>query len=142
MAKRLSRHWIGIEQEARYVRIARQRIDTVVPDPVEPEVMNVVPEKPPRVPFGRLLEDGLLRPGERLYFRKDRSVTAKVKPDGRLRINGFEGSIHQAGSHLSGGSPCNGWEHWYYRDGQGEFQSIDVLREVVRTTDQKQAVAA
>ena len=75
----------------------------------------------------------MLSPGEKLYFRGDRSLKARVKPDGRLRINGFEGSIHQAGSYLTGGSPCNGWEHWFYRDGEGVLQTIDSLREVVRT---------
>jgi modification methylase len=141
VAKRLGRHWIGIEQEARYVELARTRIEAVVPDPIEEDVLNVVPERPPRVPFGKLLEAGLLRPGENLYFRRDRSLNAKVKPDGRLRINGFEGSIHQTGSHLSGGSPCNGWEHWYYRDGEGELRAIDALREVVRSEDREPVVA-
>ena len=135
VAKRLGRHWIGIEKEAQYVDLARKRIEGVTPEPIEPEVLNVVPERPPRVPFGKLLEAGLLRAGEVLYFRGDPSVSAKVKPDGRLRINGFEGSIHQAGSYLSDGSPCNGWEHWYYRDGEGELRAIDALREVVRSGD-------
>jgi len=93
------------------------------------------------VPFGKLLEAGLLRPGDNLYFRKNRSLNAKVKPDGRLRINGFEGSIHQTGSYLSGGSPCNGWEHWYYRDGEGELRAINALREVVRNEDREPAAA-
>lgn len=142
VAKRLGRHWIGIEKEARYVEIARKRIEAITPDSVEPEVLNVVRERPPRVPFGKLLEAGLLRPGEELYFRGDRSLTAKVKPDGRLRINGFEGSIHQTGSHLAGGSPCNGWEHWYYKDGEGQLRVIDALREVVRKGDPDRVTAA
>ena len=141
VAKRLGRHWIGIEQEARYVDLARKRIEAIVPDPIEEDVLNVVPERPPRVPFGKLLEAGLLRPGENLYFRKNRSLNAKVKPDGRLRINGFEGSIHQTGSYLSGGSPCNGWEHWYYRDGEGELRAINALREVVRNEDREPVAA-
>jgi modification methylase len=137
VAKRLGRHWIGIEKEARYVELAHERIKAVLPEPVESDVLNVVPERPPRVPFGKLLEDGLLRPGEELYFRRDRSLNAKVKPDGRLRINGFEGSIHQAGSYLSGGSPCNGWEHWYYRDGDGKLRVIDQLRELIRSGEKE-----
>ena len=142
VAKRLGRHWIGIEQEARYVELARRRIEDVVSDAIEEDVLNVIPERPARVPFGKLLEAGLLRPGENLYFRKDRSINAKVKPDGRLRIKGFEGSIHQTGSHLTGGSPCNGWEHWYYSDGDGELQAIDALREIVRSEDQERVAMA
>jgi len=123
------------------VELARRRIDEIVPDPIEEDVLNVIPERPPRVPFGKLLETGLLRPGENLYFRKDRSLNAKVKPDGRLRIKGFEGSIHQTGSHLTGGSPCNGWEHWYYSDSNGELQAINALREVVRREHREPAPA-
>lgn len=141
VAKRLGRHWIGIEKEARYVKLARKRIEALTPDPIEPEVLNVVRERPPRVPFGKLLEAGLLKPGAELYFRGDRSQTAKVKPDGRLRIDGFEGSIHQTGSYLAGGSPCNGWEHWYYSDGEGQLRVINALREVVRGGDPDPAVA-
>ncbi len=130
VAKRLHRRWIGIEREPRYVELARARIEAVAAEPYDPEVFEVDDSRhrPPRVPFARLLEYGLLRPGQRLYFRRDRSLAARVKPDGRLKLPDFEGSIHMAGKHLSGGSPCNGWEHWYFEDGGGELLPIDVLR--------------
>ncbi len=130
VAKKLHRRWIGIEREPRYVELARARIAAVAAEPYAPEVFEVDDSRrrPPRVPFARLLEHGLLRPGQRLYFRRDRAVAARVKPDGRLKLPDFEGSIHMAGKHLSGGSPCNGWEHWYFEDEGGELQPIDVLR--------------
>ncbi len=133
VAKRLRRHWIGIEREARYVKIARKRIAEVEAGPFEPELFDVSDKRrlAPRVPFASLLEAGLLRPGQRLYFRKDQSLIAKVKPDGKLRLNGLEGSIHQLGRELAQG-PCNGWEHWYFRDGKGELRRIDDLRERLR----------
>jgi modification methylase len=129
VAKRLGRRWIGIESEPGYVDLARRRIAAVVPDPIASEPP---PPRPARVAFARLLEAGLLRPGQRLYFRKDRNRSAWVKPDGRLRLNGTEGSIHQLGRELAGGSPCNGWEHWYYEATPGGLAAIDELRKSYR----------
>jgi modification methylase len=131
-AKRLGRRWIGIEKEANYVELARQRIDAIELEAIEPEVLDVSRKPPPRVPFGRLVETGLIVPGQELFFRRERSLKAKVKPDGTLRLNGFEGSIHQVGRHLMGGSPCNGWEHWYFQSSAGELRPIDDLRAIVR----------
>ncbi|OGO23300.1 MAG: DNA methyltransferase [Chloroflexi bacterium RBG_16_51_16] len=130
VAKRLHRHWIGIEKEEGYIEIARKRIDTVVPELFESVIFDVRDKKrlEPRIPFGSLLENGLLKPGQPLYFRRDRTKEARIKPDGKLHINGFEGSIHEVGRHLMNGSPCNGWHHWYYESENGELLSIDDLR--------------
>jgi modification methylase len=134
VARKLHRRWIGIEKEKRYLKIARERIESVVPEPYDPQVFEVRDSKRlrPRIPFGSLLENGLLRPGQALYFRGDREKSARLKPDGNLIIDGFEGSIHQAGKHLMGGSPCNGWEHWYFEAEGGALRPIDVLRSVLR----------
>ena len=129
-AKLLRRHWIGIERETRYVELARQRI-AAMPEPLFDDAwMDVRSKKKlaPRVAFGSLLEAGLISPGQTLYFRRDRSRAALVKPDGTLKLNGSEGSIHRLGSQLMNGSPCNGWEHWYYEDDAGEMHPIDDLR--------------
>jgi hypothetical protein len=45
---------------------------------------------------------------------------------------GVAGSIHQVGSQLSGGAPCNGWTQWFYLDEAGSMQPIDVLRQELR----------
>ena len=134
VAKRLHRRWIGIEREAKYVRVAKKRIAKVKAESLEQETFDVSDKRrlAPRVPFASLLEAGLLRPGQKLYFRRDRSLIARVKPDGHLRLNGLEGSIHQVGRELIQG-PCNGWEHWYFRDGKGELRKIDDLRERLRS---------
>ncbi|OGO16962.1 MAG: DNA methyltransferase [Chloroflexi bacterium RBG_16_48_8] len=134
VAKRLHRNWIGIENEERYVRLAQKRLDAVVPELFEETTFDVRNKKAlePRVPFASLLENGLVKPGQHLYFQLDRAKSAKVKPDGKLKIDSFEGSIHQAGKHMMNGSPCNGWEHWYYEDVRGELQPIDELRSIVR----------
>jgi len=134
VAKTLHRHWIGIEKEERYIRIAQMRIDGVVPELFDPSTFDVRDKKrlAPRVSFARLLENGLLKPGQCLFFRRDREKVARVKPDGKLKLGDFEGSIHQAGRYLMGGSPCNGWEHWYFEAEDGELRPIDKLREALR----------
>jgi modification methylase len=135
VAKKLHREWIGIEREVSYIEIARRRIDELVPEEFDTDVFDVRDHRriAPRVPFATLLELGYLKPGQTLYFRRKEETTAQVKPDGKLRSeSGEEGSIHQLGKLLAGGSPCNGWEHWYFKDQEGELQTIDVLREHVR----------
>lgn len=134
VAKKLHRHWIGIEREAKYVRVAQRRIDGVSPEMFDKDVFDVRDKKrlAPRVPFVNLLEAGLLNPGQPLYFKANRLNAARIKPDGKLKLNGFEGSIHQLGKKLSGGGPCNGWEHWYFETPDGNLHPIDRLREKIR----------
>ena len=131
VAKRLGRQWIGIEKEPGYVEIARRRIEAVEPGTAAAQALEVRSAPAPRVPFASLLEAALIRPGQKLYFKKDRRRSAWVKPNGRLRLNGIEGSIHQLGRHLVGG-PCNGWEHWYFEDSQGQLVALNELRERYR----------
>jgi modification methylase len=59
-------------------------------------------------------------------------MAARIKPDGKLILGDQEGSIHQLGRALTNGSPCNGWDHWYFRDEQGELHPIEDLRKQVR----------
>jgi site-specific DNA-methyltransferase (adenine-specific) len=134
VAKKLHRHWIGIELEETYVEIARQRIDQVVAAPFDESVFDVSDPRrtQARIPFAQLLERGLLTPGQKLYFRAQRDLSASIRPDGKLALDGFIGSIHQAGKHLMGGGPCNGWEHWFYEKPDGELAPIDQLRQELR----------
>ena len=133
VAKKLHRHWIGIELEPGYIQIASQRLAAVQPGPDDQRLFAA--DHPRRksqpVRFGSLLENGLLKPGQQLFFRADRNQAAWVKPDGKLLLDGIEGSIHQLGASLSHGSPCNGWEHWYYEAENGQLQPIDCLRQLL-----------
>ncbi len=134
VAKRLHRNWIGIEREEKYVKLAQKRIDAVQPEMFEQSTFDVRSQKKlaPRVPFSALLENGYLKPGQRLYFRKDDRRTATIKPDARLRTDdGFEGSIHKVGSHYMNGSPCNGWDHWYLEEA-GMMVCLDDFRQRYR----------
>ena len=68
----------------------------------------------PRVPFGQLVERGMLQPGEKLYALNGRH-TAKVRADGTLIGHDCKGSIHQVGAALEGAPSCNGWTYWGFR---------------------------
>ena len=127
-AKKLQRHWIGIEREERYIRLAQERIDAVAAAPEDDLIFNVTKARLRRLPFGQVLEAGLVQPGQALYFRRDLAIAARVRADGRLVMEGREGSIHQMGSLLMKGSPCNGWEHWFFEGADGELHALDELR--------------
>lgn len=130
VAKRLHRNYIGIDQDADYINIAKKRIDEVVP--VDDPALARTPNKrtAPRIPFGWLVERGLLAPGE-LLFDQRKQFAAKVRADGTLISSDFKGSIHQVGAHVQKAPACNGWQFWY-TEKKGNLVSIDVLREKVR----------
>jgi modification methylase len=87
----------------------------------------------PRVAFARLLETGLLLPGQRLFVRGNRAQAATVLADGTLRAaDGRRGSIHSIGAHVGQTPACNGWGAWHYADNAGMLHPIDALREQVR----------
>jgi site-specific DNA-methyltransferase (adenine-specific) len=129
VAKKLQRHWIGIERDSTYIEVAQKRITDVIPD-VSSEEIFVFPSRRDRkrVAFGKLLEAGLIKPGQVLYFGKKGDVTGRVRADGAILCKGMVGSIHQLGHKLLD-APCNGWDHWFYRE-DGEMKPIDMLREV------------
>src|SRR3990172_2958215 len=133
VAKKLHRNWIGIEREKSYARIAQRRIDEIEPVSYEAELFDPAePRQQERIPFGHLLEAGLLEPGQRLYFGENSQTAARVLSDGTLKLNGFRGSIHPVAKHLLE-APANGWEPWYYVDANsGQRRPINSLRQILR----------
>jgi DNA modification methylase len=135
VAKLLHRNWIGIEREVKYIRAATRRIDAVTPQKFDAKVFDVKGgrKSAPRVAFATLVENGYVNAGQKLYLARDKACFAVIKPDGRLRgADGVEGSIHSLGSHLMGGAPCNGWEHWYLLQNRAWIQ-LDEIRQKFRT---------
>ena len=134
VAKRLHRNWIGLEREEKYIKVAQKRIDAIQPEMFDPQTFDVKSKSKsaPKVEFSVLVENGLLQSGQKLFFAKDKSRFATIKPDTRLRTaDGFEGSIHKAGSHYMNGAPCNGWEHWFLQE-NGNLISLGEVREKYR----------
>jgi modification methylase len=84
----------------------------------------------PRIPFGTVVERGLLRVGTTLSDPSGR-FTARVRADGTLISAAHRGSIHQVGAAVQGAPACNGWTFWHMKVGEN-LVAIDVLRQKVR----------
>ena len=136
VAKRLNRHFIGIEQDPAYAALARERVAAVTPI-ASPDLLATEPKRAkPKVPFGSLIERGLIKPGDVLFDSRKR-FTARVRADGSLVTDGKEsGSIHSLGAKLQSLPSCNGWTFWHIsRDGKDVV--IDSFRDQVRAADQQ-----
>jgi len=130
VAKKLGRNWIGIERDEKYIQVAQERIDAVAES--DSEAINVEQPKQARVPFGALLESGILNPGQSLFFAKDKKVRAKILSNGHLKCGDITGSIHGVAKALMNGAPVNGWEMWLYEEENGNKIVIDELRKKMR----------
>jgi len=134
VARRLGRNFIGMDQDKVYARLAEKRIRAI--DPVERPELLFTPAKreEPRIPFGTVLERGLLRPGDKLFDQRRRHL-AQVKADATLiaasRNGDFRGSIHKVGAEVQGLPACNGWTFWYFEH-KGQLAPIDLLRQRIR----------
>lgn len=133
VAKKLGRHFIGIERDEGYAAAAQARIDQIggieITDPLMATPMPS-PRRQPRVGFGQLIESGLISPGTKLYCPKKRHV-ASVKADGSLAAKSMIGSIHKVGASVQNAASCNGWTFWHYETA-GKLAPIDSLRSVIR----------
>ena len=130
VAKRLGRHFIGIERDAKYAEIARKRIARV--EPADGDAIEISKSKraEPRIPFGRVVEEGLLPPGS-IVVSSTRRFSAKVRADGTLVCKDATGSIHRIAAHVQGLDACNGWMFWHYEH-KGSLVPIDLLRQRLR----------
>jgi modification methylase len=131
VAKRLGRRWIGLERDARYVAASRERLSKVVPVADPDAIFTPSKREEPRIPFGWLVERGLLEPGTVLVSLNQR-WSAKVRADGTLVTADFKGSIHKVGAHVQGAPACNGWQFWCLPTADGKLVPIDVLRQKLR----------
>ena len=130
VAKRLGRKWLGIERDHGYAKLsmARIKVTPVLEDPA----LAMTPSKrsEPRVPFGAVVERGLLKPGDVLSDVRNQ-YSAKVRADGTLITGDHRGSIHKVGAAVQGAPACNGWTFWHFRN-KRDWVPIDLLRQQVR----------
>ncbi|MGF1641585.1 MAG: site-specific DNA-methyltransferase [Rhodospirillales bacterium] len=130
VAKKLARRYVGIERDPGYVQLAERRLAAIA-DPGEPDLLATPGRRDaPRIPFGRVVEQGLLRPGTVLYDQR-RRYAARVAADGSIATAEFRGSIHQVGAHVQNAPACNGWQFWC-ADVGGRLVPIDVFRQKLR----------
>mgnify|MGYP006075839421 FL=1 len=131
VAKKLGRDFIGIEREPAYIKVAKERIKNIRKFDRSSLEVTLSKRSEPRVPFGQLVERGMLNPGEDLWSLNGRHK-AKIRVDGTLIGNDIKGSIHQVGAAMEGAPSCNGWSYWCYKR-DGKRIPIDILRQQIRS---------
>ena len=127
VAKKLGRNYFGIEKDRKYFKAASDRIkNTKVIDNSYLDTIENNKSKP-RIPFGSLVELGILKPGASLFDAK-KKINAKIMADGSIKYKESEGSIHKVAAKIMGADSYNGWTYWYY-DLNGSTVLIDSLRQ-------------
>jgi modification methylase len=130
VAKRLHRHYIGIERHPAYVEAALARLRDTRAAPNGGHSTAPSKRDAPRVPFGSLVERGIITPGTRLVDRL-RRVSATVAADGTIVSGRTRGSIHQVGAAVQNAPSCNGWTFWHI-ERDGALLPLDRLRAEMR----------
>ena len=127
VAKKLGRNYFGIEKEKNYFKAAEQRINAT--KPIEDDLLDTLKNNrsKPRIPFGSLVELGIIKPGTNIFDNK-KKVTARIMADGSIKHNQAEGSIHKVAATILGAESCNGWTFWHC-DINGRTYPIDYLRQ-------------
>lgn len=131
VAKMLGRNFIGIEKEDAYREVARDRIAKIVPFSFDALKVTRSKKSEPRIPFGHVIEQGLVAPGEVLSNAAG-TVHAVVRADATLDFQGVCGSIHKVGAHCNDATSCNGWTYWHFSR-NGQILPIDILRQKIRS---------
>ena len=131
VAKKMGRNFIGIERDENYIKGAEERIAAIEPMSLE-ATEYTTKKKFQRVPFGSVIERGMLHPGDVLFDSSGKNMTV-IRSDGSVKNDKAEGSIHQVGAAVQNTSACNGWEYWYYKDDHKGLVCIDELRQQIRS---------
>ena len=126
VAKRLRRHYIAIERHPAYVEAAIGRVRRTQAISRQGAASSSTKRETPRIPFGSLVERGLIAPGTTVYDRQ-RRVSALVGPDGSLSAADIRGSIHKVAAMLQNAPSCNGWTFWHF-ERDGVLVPLDALR--------------
>jgi len=131
VAKKLQRKFIGIDQNNKYIQLAKERIKKTKSYEDDVVVLKKSRKDLPKVPFGELVEQGLIPAGAVLTDIKSK-FKAKVISDGTLKINNISGSIHKVGAQIQGLPSCNGWDYWHLKNKNGSIL-IDNIRNNYRS---------
>jgi len=127
VAKKLGRKYFGIEKDKNYFKAANDRINNA--SVIEESYLDTLEnnKSKPRVPFGSLVELGIIRPGTNIFDQK-KKVSAKIMADGSIKHSSGEGSIHKVAAKILGTESCNGWTYWHCNI-NGSIKPIDNLRQ-------------
>ena len=127
VAKKLGRKYYGIEKDKKYYSAAKKRIEET--KPFKDEYLDTIQnnKSKPRIPFGSLIEMGILEPGMTIFDPK-KKYNARIMADGSIKCKENEGSIHKVAAKILGAESCNGWTYWHYNL-EGSMRPIDELRQ-------------
>ena len=127
VAKKLGRNYFGIDKEKKYFKTAKQRLKKTIK--IEDHYLDTIKnnKSKPRIPFGSLVELGIVKPGMSVFDQK-KKVNAKIMADGSIKYQNSEGSIHKVAAKIIGAESCNGWTYWHYNK-NGSILPIDHLRQ-------------
>ncbi len=133
VSKKLGRNYFGIEKEKYYFDAAKKRLENT--NIIKDEYLDTLQNNRTklRIPFGSLVEMGLIKPGTEIYDQK-KKVNAKIMIDGSIKYQQSEGSIHKVAAKIIGAESCNGWTFWHYKSGNS-LKPIDDLRQRLRPTN-------
>ena len=128
VAKKLGRKYFGIEKDKKYFNAANERINKA--KIIEESYLDTLEnnKSKPRVPFGSLVELGIIKPGTNIFDQK-KKINAKIMADGSIKHSSGEGSIHKVAAKILGMESCNGWTYWHYNI-DGSIKPIDNLRQI------------
>jgi modification methylase len=127
VARRLGRRYIGLERDPGYAAAAMARIEAVEPLSETAALVTAGKREQPRIPFGQLVERGVVPPGSVLVDRA-RRWSATVAADGSIRCGRAQGSIHQVGAAVQEAPSCNGWAFWHVEQPGGRLRLLDEYR--------------
>ena len=125
VAKELGRNYIGIEREEKYIEGAKIRINAkkVIID----KISNLELEtKPPKVPMKKLLENGYIQKGQKLYS-EDKRQFCEILENGNVFDGTEELSIHKMSAKFLNKKNNNGW-NYFFLDYNGKYIELDKLR--------------
>ena len=127
VSKKLGRTYFGIEKDKKYFRAALERVNKA--KKIEDDFLDTIEnnKSKPRVPFGSLVELGIIQPGNTLFDPK-KKINAKIMVDGSIKYKETEGSIHKIAAKIMGAESYNGWTYWHYNM-DGTPVLIDNLRQ-------------
>lgn len=125
IAKKVGRHFIGIEREEFYIKHAQKRINDIIPELDLFSNMDLE-IKPPRISIRELIIKGFLTVGQQL-FSKDRKYFVTLCEDGNVSDHEEKLSIHKMSAKILGRTNNNGWDY-FWTEYNGNFVSINSLR--------------
>ena len=124
----MGRKYFGIESDEKYYKAAVERINNT--KIIEESYLDTLEnnKSKPRIPFGSLVELGIIKPGTNIFDQK-KKINAKIMVDGSIKHSSCEASIHKVAAKILGTESCNGWTYWHYNIA-GSIKPIDNLRQI------------